>query len=88
MAAKRHSSTGDHGGLDSAAKQAKTPSSLAALAVRHVDPNRFDASPSTSWFGQVILRSSDGGQTWDAAGKPFAYDSVSGGNRSHPDAVR
>src|SRR5919198_1039993 len=28
------------------------------------EPNRLYASQSSSWFGQVIQRSSDGGQTW------------------------
>ncbi|HEX2138821.1 MAG TPA: hypothetical protein VHG33_03820 [Woeseiaceae bacterium] len=29
------------------------------------DPNRLYASQSSSWFGQVIQRSSDGGKTWE-----------------------
>ena len=29
-----------------------------------VDPNRIYASQTSSWFGQVIQRSDDGGQTW------------------------
>ena len=29
-----------------------------------VDPNRLYASQSSSWFGQVIQRSDDGGKTW------------------------
>ena len=33
-----------------------------------VDPNRLYASQSSSWFGQVIQRSSDGGKTWEAPG--------------------
>ncbi len=32
------------------------------------DPNRIYASQSSSWFGQVIQRSSDGGKTWEAPG--------------------
>src|SRR5262249_31629011 len=32
------------------------------------DPNRLYASQSSSWFGQVIQRSSDGGKTWEAVG--------------------
>ncbi|HEV2294183.1 MAG TPA: hypothetical protein VGR35_10020 [Tepidisphaeraceae bacterium] len=39
-----------------------------------VDPNRIYASQSSSWFGQIIQRSSDGGKTWEqpglAAGEP------------------
>ena len=30
-----------------------------------VDPNRIYASQSSSWFGQIIQRSSDGGKTWE-----------------------
>jgi photosystem II stability/assembly factor-like uncharacterized protein len=33
-----------------------------------VDPDRIYASQSSGWFGQVIQRSQDGGQTWDAPG--------------------
>src|SRR6204780_2865390 len=33
-----------------------------------VDPNRIYASQSSSWFGQVIQRSSDGGKTWETPG--------------------
>ena len=39
-----------------------------------VDPNRIYASQSSSWFGQVIQRSNDGGKTWDAVGNKFVYD--------------
>jgi photosystem II stability/assembly factor-like uncharacterized protein len=53
------------------------------------DPNRIYASQSSSWFGQMIQRSDDGGKTWstpggekmpESAGPPagisnkFAYD--------------
>jgi len=37
------------------------------------DPNRIYASQSTGWFGQVMQRSDDGGQTWAAVGNQFAY---------------
>jgi hypothetical protein len=37
------------------------------------DPNRIYLSQSTDWFGQVMQRSDDGGQTWEATGKEFAY---------------
>lgn len=43
-----------------------------------VDPNRLYASQSSSWFGQVVQRSNDGGATWDAVGNKFAYDGVPG----------
>jgi len=42
------------------------------------DPNRLYASQSTGWFGQVIQRSKDGGQTWEPVGNEFAYDGVPG----------
>ncbi len=32
------------------------------------DPNRIYASQTSGWFGQVIQRSNDGGETWDAPG--------------------
>jgi len=38
------------------------------------DPNRIWASQSSSWFGQVIQRSDDGGRTWSSVGNEFAYD--------------
>ena len=43
-----------------------------------VDPNRVYASQSSSWFGQVIQRSNDGGQTWEAVGNDFAYAGAPG----------
>ena len=43
-----------------------------------VDPNRLYASQSSSWFGQVIQRSNDGGKTWDAMGNKFLYDGPTG----------
>jgi photosystem II stability/assembly factor-like uncharacterized protein len=38
-----------------------------------VDPNRIYASQSSGWFGQVIQRSNDGGETWEPVGNQFAY---------------
>jgi hypothetical protein len=38
------------------------------------DPNRLYASQSSGWFGQVIQRSNDGGQTWEPTGNEFAYE--------------
>ena len=35
-----------------------------------VDPKRIYASQSSSWFGQVIQRSDDGGKTWHQPGTP------------------
>jgi photosystem II stability/assembly factor-like uncharacterized protein len=42
------------------------------------DPQRLYASQSSSWFGQVVQRSDDGGKTWQAMGNQFAYDGVPG----------
>ena len=42
------------------------------------DPNRLYASQSTGWFGQLIQRSDDGGQTWEPVGNEFAYEGVPG----------
>jgi len=42
------------------------------------DPNRLYASQSSGWSGQVVQRSSDGGQTWEAVGNQFTYDGVPG----------
>ncbi len=42
------------------------------------DPNRLYASQSSSWFGQVIQRSDDGGTSWAPTGNQFAYDGVPG----------
>jgi len=42
------------------------------------DPDRLYASQSSSWFGQVVQRSDDGGRTWTAVGNTFAYDGVPG----------
>jgi photosystem II stability/assembly factor-like uncharacterized protein len=43
-----------------------------------VDPNRLYASQSSSWFGQVIQRSDDGGSTWAPVGNRFVYDGTLG----------
>jgi photosystem II stability/assembly factor-like uncharacterized protein len=42
------------------------------------DPNRLYISQSTGWFGQLIQRSDDGGQTWEPVGNEFAYEGVPG----------
>ena len=42
------------------------------------DPNRLYASQSTGWFGQIIQRSNDGGETWEPVGNKFGYDGVPG----------
>jgi photosystem II stability/assembly factor-like uncharacterized protein len=43
-----------------------------------VDPNRLYASQSSSWFGQTMQRSNDGGNTWETVGNKFTYDGVPG----------
>jgi photosystem II stability/assembly factor-like uncharacterized protein len=42
------------------------------------DPNRLYASQSSGWFGQLIQRSNDGGQTWEPVGNQFAYEGETG----------
>jgi hypothetical protein len=48
------------------------------LKASPADPDRLYASQSTSWFGQVIQRSSDGGRTWETAGNKFVYEGTPG----------
>ena len=43
-----------------------------------VDPNRLYASQSSGWFGQVVQRSNDAGQTREPVGNQFAYDGIPG----------
>ena len=38
-----------------------------------LNPDRMYASQSSSWFGQMIQRSNDGGQNWEAVGNEFAF---------------
>ena len=45
-----------------------------------VNPNRIYASQSSGWFGQVIQRSNDGGETWEPVGNKFVYE---GGPTTH-----
>jgi hypothetical protein len=47
------------------------------------DPDRLYASQSTGWFGQLIQRSDDGGETWEPVGKDFRYDGIPGTHQSH-----
>jgi photosystem II stability/assembly factor-like uncharacterized protein len=37
------------------------------------DPDRIYASQTSGWFGQLIQRSDDGGQTWQPVGNDFDY---------------
>ena len=43
-----------------------------------VEPDRIYVSQSSSWFGQQIQRSSDGGKSWEPVGNNFAYEGVPG----------
>jgi photosystem II stability/assembly factor-like uncharacterized protein len=43
-----------------------------------VDPNRIYVSQTSSWFGQMIQRSVDGGKTWQTVGNKFNYDGTAG----------
>lgn len=42
------------------------------------DPRRLYASQSSGWFGQVVQRSDDGGETWEPVGNELEYDGVPG----------
>jgi photosystem II stability/assembly factor-like uncharacterized protein len=44
------------------------------------DPNRIYASQTSSWFGQIIQRSDDGGTTWH---QPGSADSPKAGSDAH-----
>lgn len=46
-----------------------------------VNPNRIYASQSSSWFGQLIQRSDDGGQTWTAVDNKFGYEGTPGSHQ-------
>jgi len=48
------------------------------LAGSPADPSRLYASQSSGWFGQVIQRSDDGGQSWTPVGNGFVYDGIPG----------
>ncbi len=43
-----------------------------------VDPDRIYASQSSSWFGQVVHRSDDGGKSWRTVGNTFQYEGTPG----------
>jgi photosystem II stability/assembly factor-like uncharacterized protein len=48
------------------------------LKASPVDPDRIYASQTSSWFGQVVQRSDDGGHTWQPVGNQLQYDGVPG----------
>jgi photosystem II stability/assembly factor-like uncharacterized protein len=52
------------------------------------DPDRIWAAPSGGWFGQVIQRSDDGGQTWDPVGNDFSYASPAGEHQWYDGTLR
>ncbi|HET7420674.1 MAG TPA: exo-alpha-sialidase [Candidatus Dormibacteraeota bacterium] len=45
------------------------------------DPDRLYASQSSSWFGQVMHQSNDGGKTWETVNNQFVYDGEPGTHR-------
>lgn len=56
---------------------------FAGIEVYHIkgspiDPNRIFAAPSSSWFGQQMHRSDDGGKTFTPINTKFVYDGVPG----------
>ncbi len=44
-----------------------------------VDPNRLYVSQTSSWFGQIIQRSDDGGKTWSQPGSDGSEKPAEGG---------
>ncbi len=48
------------------------------LAGSPADPSRLYASQSSSWFGQIVHRSDNGGETWETVGNGFTYEGVPG----------
>ncbi len=56
---------------------------FAGWAIYHLkgspaDPSRIYASQTSGWFGQVVQRSDDGGETWQPVGNRFVYDGTPG----------
>ena len=47
------------------------------------DPKRIYAAPSTGWFGQLIQRSDDAGETWQTVNNEFIYTANSDGIGTH-----
>jgi photosystem II stability/assembly factor-like uncharacterized protein len=52
------------------------------------DPDRLYASQTSSWFGQVVQRSNDGGKTWEPVGNKFEYDGVPGTHQWYDGTAR
>jgi photosystem II stability/assembly factor-like uncharacterized protein len=53
-----------------------------------VDPNRLYASQTSSWFGQTMQRSNDGGKTWEPVGNKFVYDGEPGKHQWYDGSLR
>ena len=53
-----------------------------------VDPNRIYVSQTSSWFGQMIQRSDDGGKTWAAMENKFAYEGATGTHQIHDGTLK
>jgi hypothetical protein len=53
-----------------------------------LNPDRIYASQASSWFGQVIQRSDDGGASWETAGNDFTYDGVPGEHQWYDGSLR
>jgi photosystem II stability/assembly factor-like uncharacterized protein len=53
-----------------------------------IDPDRIWASQTGDWFGQVMQRSKDGGQTWDAVGNDFTYDGEAGTHQHYDGTLK
>ena len=58
------------------------------VAASPVDPDRLYASQSTGWFGQLIQRSDDGGQTWNRVGNQFTYEGQVGDHQWYDGTLR
>ncbi len=48
------------------------------------DPDRIYASQTSSWFGQVIQRSNDGGLSWEQPGSELSRQDASPGDEASP----
>ncbi|MGH9296761.1 MAG: exo-alpha-sialidase, partial [Acidimicrobiales bacterium] len=48
-----------------------------------VDPDRLYASQSTSWFGQLLQLSDDGGKNFATVGNQFQYVGATGTHQSY-----
>ena len=52
------------------------------------DPDRIYASQTSSWFGQIIQRSSDGGVTWEQPGSDGAAPDETSGDSNNPEFTK